>query len=94
MPASELHTDSYLEEIKRIASSLKVELKVIRGEELEKAGFGGLWGVGKAGPFPPALAILSYKPPNAKKTVAFVGKVSSVWLEKLVDKFFYSGNCV
>eukprot|EP00297_Palpitomonas_bilix_P024593 CAMPEP_0113901922 /NCGR_PEP_ID=MMETSP0780_2-20120614/21535_1 /TAXON_ID=652834 /ORGANISM="Palpitomonas bilix" /LENGTH=488 /DNA_ID=CAMNT_0000894613 /DNA_START=35 /DNA_END=1501 /DNA_ORIENTATION=- /assembly_acc=CAM_ASM_000599 len=47
---------------------------VIQGEELKEKGFGGLYGVGKAAEFPPALVVLSYLPENAEKTVAWVGK--------------------
>merc|ERR1712136_421546 len=37
-------------------------------------GFGGIYGVGKAAVNPPALAVLSYKPKGATRTVAWVGK--------------------
>ena len=53
-----------------------VSSKVIVGEELDKQGYGGLYNVGKAGPHPPALVVLSYEPPSAKgnKSTVFVGK--------------------
>lgn len=47
---------------------------VIRGEDLQKRGFGGIYGVGKAAVVPPALAVLSYTPPGAHSTIAWVGK--------------------
>lgn len=47
---------------------------VIRGDELKEKGFGGIYGVGKAATSPPALAVLSYTPPGAHATVAWVGK--------------------
>jgi probable aminopeptidase NPEPL1 len=34
----------------------------------------GIWGVGKAAENLPALAVLSFTPPSAEKTVAWVGK--------------------
>ena len=34
----------------------------------------GIYGVGKAAIHPPALAVLSHKPPSASRTVAWVGK--------------------
>lgn len=37
---------------------------VIRGEDLNSKGFGGIYGVGKASTSPPALAVLSYKHPE------------------------------
>lgn len=47
---------------------------MIRGEELNEKGFGGIYGVGKAAVVPPALAVLSYTPPGAHHTIAWVGK--------------------
>lgn len=35
---------------------------MIRGQELEERGFGGIYGVGKAAANPPALAVLSHTP--------------------------------
>ncbi|KAI9208231.1 uncharacterized protein BJ171DRAFT_490715 [Polychytrium aggregatum] len=73
----ELNTDTYLEEVKAVHARLAshgVELTIIRDRELEQGGFGGLWGVGKGADHPPALAILSYKPADAKLTMAWVGK--------------------
>lgn len=48
--------------------------KIIRGEELARKGFGGIYGVGKAAEVPPALAVLSHTPDGAHTTVAWVGK--------------------
>lgn len=47
---------------------------VVRGEELNSRGFGGIYGVGKAAVVPPALAVLSYMPEGATQTIAWVGK--------------------
>ncbi|TPX51111.1 leucyl aminopeptidase [Synchytrium endobioticum] len=76
-PASELHTDAYVDEVKNLARKLEpngVDLTLIRGTELRDQGFGGLWNVGKGSEHPPALAVLKYTPPGAKKTLAMVGK--------------------
>lgn len=80
-PASELSTKAYVAEATKVFDGLKkagkpVELKIIQGEELRDGGFGGLWGVGKAAPFPPALVVMQYQPANAtgKASVALVGK--------------------
>jgi len=35
---------------------------VVEGQRLAEMGFGGLWGVGKASPHPPALVVLDYTP--------------------------------
>lgn len=80
MPTSELHSDSYLDEIKRVVKTLSsssgtaVQLTTIYGEELDRQGFGGLWGVGKAAEHPPVLAVLSHSPAGASKTHVMVGK--------------------
>ena len=75
MPASELSTDAFVAEAEAVAARNEgVEIEIIRGEALDEGGFGGLWGVGKAGPKPPALVRLSYIPARAKKTTVWVGK--------------------
>ncbi|KAJ3225863.1 putative aminopeptidase npepl1 [Clydaea vesicula] len=80
MPASELNTQTYVEEVNAVYKDLvskgfkNLNLEVIKGEELKAKGLGGIYGVGKAAEFPPALAILSFKPENAKRTMAWVGK--------------------
>ncbi|CAN0170612.1 unnamed protein product [Ectocarpus sp. 4 AP-2014] len=48
-------------------------VKVIRGDELEAQGFGGLYGVGKAAVEPPALVVLSYLPDGAAVGAAGAG---------------------
>lgn len=53
---------------------LNITPTIIRGEELNQQGFGGIFGVGKAATSPPALAVLSYRPAGAQETVAWVGK--------------------
>jgi probable aminopeptidase NPEPL1 len=52
-------------------------VSVIRGTDLQERGFGGLWGVGKAAPHPPALVILEHCPEGVSETspsVCMVGK--------------------
>ncbi|KAK1173722.1 putative aminopeptidase NPEPL1 isoform X1 [Acipenser oxyrinchus oxyrinchus] len=73
-PCSEMNTDDFLQEIKTVGSELGVVPTIIRGEELQKKGFGGIYGVGKAAVNPPALAVLSHKPEGATQTIAWVGK--------------------
>ena len=76
-PAGELHSDAYLAEIEVFATELApkgVSLKVIKGQELEVQGFGGLWNVGKAAEHPPMLCVLTYAPAGSKVHTAFVGK--------------------
>ncbi|GAB6024089.1 putative aminopeptidase npepl1 [Chamberlinius hualienensis] len=73
-PCSEMHVDAFLEEINRVGEELNIVPTVIRGEELEKRGFGGIWNVGKAAERLPALAVLSHMPEGAQQTIAWVGK--------------------
>lgn len=77
-PAGDLHSDAYLAEVQAIATELAskgVNLKVIKGTELEAQGFGGLWNVGKAAEHPPMLVVLTYTPAAGKPSTCFVGKV-------------------
>ncbi len=58
-----------------MSSSLgNVKLTVIKGEELNAQGFGGLYSVGRAAENPPVLAVLSHTPPGASQSIAWVGK--------------------
>ncbi|CAL8070159.1 unnamed protein product [Orchesella dallaii] len=73
-PCNELHTDAFVEEAKLIANELGITPVIIRGEELKQKGFGGIYGVGKASEHPPALVVLSHRPPGASKNIGWVGK--------------------
>ena len=73
-PCNEMHTDGFIAEIKKIGDALGIKPVVIQGEDLDKQGFGGIYGVGKAALHAPALAVLSHTPPGATETVAWVGK--------------------
>merc|ERR550534_1293614 len=53
---------------------LGIQPTVIRGEELNQRGFGGIYGVGKASDHPPALVVLSHKPEGATRSIAWCGK--------------------
>ncbi|KAK7114808.1 probable aminopeptidase NPEPL1 [Littorina saxatilis] len=74
MPCADMHTDAFLQEIKTVGQELGITPEIIRGEELNRRGFGGIYGVGKAATRPPALAILSHKPQGATQNIAWVGK--------------------
>jgi probable aminopeptidase NPEPL1 len=79
-PTNLLDTTTFAEIAERYATLLGFEIEVIRGEALREAGYGGLYGVGKAAEYPPALAVLTYKPRLApggltpEKKLAMVGK--------------------
>ncbi|XP_055308614.1 probable aminopeptidase NPEPL1 isoform X2 [Sitodiplosis mosellana] len=77
MPCNEMDVSHFLNEINSVAKELNIKSTVIRGEELNERGFGGIYGVGKAINSPqraPALAVLSYTPIGATETYAWVGK--------------------
>lgn len=61
-PPNVLHTSAFIEEAMAVARGLGVgvTMKVIRGDDLARQGFGGLYGVGKAAVEPPALVVLSH----------------------------------
>jgi len=74
-PCNEMHTDAFIDEVRKVADSLKAKPPlVIQGEELREKGFGGIYGVGKAAVHQPALVVLSHEPKGATQTVAWVGK--------------------
>ncbi len=73
-PCNEMHTDAFVQVITEVGKELGIRPTVVRGEELRKRGFGGIYGVGKASVHPPALAVLSHTPEGATETIAWVGK--------------------
>ncbi|OQR70481.1 putative aminopeptidase NPEPL1-like [Tropilaelaps mercedesae] len=73
-PCQDMNVCAFLDEIKQVGDFLGITPHVIRGEELAKKGFGGIWSVGKAAASLPALAVLSHLPPDATETIAWVGK--------------------
>ncbi|KAF4727940.1 putative aminopeptidase npepl1, partial [Perkinsus olseni] len=84
MPTNQLNTTTYTRAIEGVAGRLRdrfgadIGLEIIKGQELERQGFGGLWNVGKACTAnPPALVVLSCNASNAKpddKSIVLVGK--------------------
>jgi len=74
MPTSVLNTDAFVAEARTLADELGAGIDVIRGEDLANSGYGGLWGVGKAAVYPPALVVLRHEPDGASRTLAWVGK--------------------
>lgn len=77
-PPEQMTPGKLIEEAEAVAETLKgVSVVTIRGEELAKKGYGGIWGVGKAAESPPGLVVLSYEPEGATEeteTVCLVGK--------------------
>ena len=83
-PCNECHTDSMVSRAQQLVQDLsrhqdvkgQVTMhKCCVGEDLDKEGFGGIYGVGKAAERPPALVVLKYTPEGeSEETVAWVGK--------------------
>ena len=74
MPPDVLHTDAFVDTAREVAQQVGASIEVIAGDELVEKGYGGLWGVGKAATHKPALAVLTWDPPGATETLAWVGK--------------------
>lgn len=79
-PPNILHTSAYFSEvqatIERLHNPYAKIHTFIQGGDLEDAGFGGIWNVGKASEHPPVFVALSYLPPlsETKPVIALVGK--------------------
>ena len=74
-PTDEANT--YVDFVSELVSTLpNVAMKVIRGQDLEAQGFGGIWNVGKGNTTnPPALVVLSHRNEGSEhKSVVLVGK--------------------
>ena len=69
-----LNTKEFSAILEAQAKELSLQCKKIKGHELEKQGFGGIYNVGKAAESEPVLCILSYIPEQPTHTIALVGK--------------------
>lgn len=74
-PAAVATPDFLLEEARRVGRECGAKLRIIRGDELAREGYGAIYAVGRASEAPPALAALEYgRPGPDSPTVALVGK--------------------
>lgn len=74
-PPNMMQTRNLVEEARDVARELGCGIDVIEGEDLKTRGFGGIWGVGKAAEFLPALAVLMHEPAgSAEDSICIVGK--------------------
>jgi probable aminopeptidase NPEPL1 len=79
-PTNLLDTVTFTEIARYYAATVEgISFDVIAGEELREKGYGGVYGVGKAAEYPPALVTLHYKPSSVpaeagKEKIALVGK--------------------
>lgn len=73
-PASDLHPADLAETARATAGEAGLDIDVLDENALGKGGYGGIVGVGQGSVHPPRLARLAYTHPDARRTVAFVGK--------------------
>ena len=73
-PPSHLYPETFAEAAVSHAAGTTVSVEVLREDELEAGGFGGLLAVGGGSVRPPRLVKLSYSPAGASKHIALVGK--------------------
>jgi leucyl aminopeptidase len=73
-PAMDKSPQSLADEAKRIAKENGLSVKVLDEKQLQAGGYGGLLGVGRGSRKAPRLVEISYKPANAKRHIALVGK--------------------
>lgn len=63
-PAGTAHTDFMLEQARAVARRAGAAIKVIRGGQLLRQGYGAIHAVGRAAEHPPALAVLEWGAPG------------------------------
>jgi probable aminopeptidase NPEPL1 len=74
-PPDRMNPDRLLAVAREIAASLPgVHVHAVVGDDLARQGLGGLFGVGRASLFAPALVVLDWAPPGATGSAAWVGK--------------------
>jgi leucyl aminopeptidase len=59
---------------KKVLTGTKVKVQILDEKALTSGGYGGIMGVGQGSTRPPRLIRMEYKPANAKKHVALLGK--------------------
>lgn len=75
MPPNELNTTELVAAARACAKEVGAEFDVIEGKELQKKGFGGIWGVGRGSANPPAFVVLRWRPEAADgPSIGWVGK--------------------
>ena len=73
-PPSHLNPASFVAKCQPLARKLGLKVDVLNEEQLRKAGYGGIIGVGQGSANPPRLLHISYRPRGAKKRFAYIGK--------------------
>jgi leucyl aminopeptidase len=73
-PPSDLHPTSFAEAAIKAAKSAGAQAEVVDEKALKKGGYGGILGVGQGSTNPPVLLRFSWRGPNPRRSIAFVGK--------------------
>ncbi|UBU16729.1 leucyl aminopeptidase [Nonomuraea gerenzanensis] len=73
-PPSDLWPARFAELAEEEGGKAGISVEVLDDQQLKEGGYGGLIGVGQGSANPPRLVRLSYRHPEAGKTLAFVGK--------------------
>jgi len=75
-PCSELNSEDFAADAIRLVDELNAGVTniQIKGEDLLKQGFGGIYNVGKAARHPPIFLCFSHKPAGSTESYALVGK--------------------
>ncbi|HEY9316253.1 leucyl aminopeptidase [Williamsia sp.] len=73
-PPSHLFPEEFADRAKALGSAAGLKVEILDESALDKAGYGGIIGVGKGSSRPPRLVRLSHSAGKKAKTVALVGK--------------------
>ncbi len=71
---SHLYPEVFATQAAEVARAVGIEVEVLDDSALASGGYGGITGVGQGSVHPPRLVRLSYRHPDAAKTVVFAGK--------------------
>jgi len=74
MPPRDLPPKDFADAAVKHAKGVKVDVEVLDEKALAKGGYGGIIGVGQGSSRPPRLVRIAYRPADATKHVALVGK--------------------
>jgi probable aminopeptidase NPEPL1 len=75
MPTAEMNTVDFVRATRKAARGIaNLRVSVLSGDEVLRAGLGGLHAVGRTGVQPPKLLLLHYRPPKSTRLAALIGK--------------------
>lgn len=73
-PPSHLTPTTFANQMKNLATRLKLNVEILDEKALKSKGYGGITAVGQGSANPPRLLRISYKPASSKKHFALIGK--------------------